>query len=419
MIKKFIKWLFPILVTLLVFSGCAQEEPESTEPFITWDNIPQLTYGQMEYEKLSVLPWYSGRTETSTLHAMIETELGYYMIYNFNNLFYADKADLSNWVPVCNKPDCEHKEAIGCLSQCHRWVWMRDGRLYFRENTGDTPHLYQSGGRGQLVVSTLPDMTDKRLEYVNEDTLLYELGIKNTMTSALIGDRIIDSIATMDEMGNESLQWFIYDENGSHQIQCPSDFGIDGYMGDSNNVLGLNGELHLCYGDWEKQDLYRVQGDALVKMNIDTSLLTMNGYLSGNTVRCFKENEGYYDYDLSTGKAVLISAPYRENSLAWILAPNCILETNMMFASAYTQPPQGESWLALFDGESWREAQLPPELATISDDYLVFTGITSDSILVQVLNRDKWEEIRLYRIPIGEEELRLEFLATIDFPETK
>ena len=410
------KILLLILAVLLVFSGCKQEEPESTEPMITWDSIPQLTYGQMEYEKLSVLPWYSGRTETSTFHKMVETEQGYYMIYNHHYLFYADKTDLSNWLPVCNRPDCKHKEDIGCNARCERWVWMRDGRLYFREAPGDSPHLYQSSKFGYIYLSALPDMTDKRLEYVNEDALTVRSEGASS-ASALMGNCIVESATTMDEMGNEICNWFVIDDKGYRKIQGPGAVNNTAFSGDSDNFLNLNGELCLCYGALEGLILYRLVDDTFVKMDIDANLLELGGYLSGNAVRYFKENEGYYDYNLSTGNAVLVSAPYRENSLAWILAPNCIIETNMMFASAYTQPPRGESWLALFDGESWREVQLPPELATISDDYLIFTGITSDSVLVQVLNRNKWDELRLYRIPIGEEELRLEYCADITFPD--
>ena len=412
MIKKFIKWLFPILVTLLAFSGCAQEEPESTEPFITWDNIPQLTYGQMEYEKLSVLPWYSGRTETSTFHKMVETEQGYYVIYNSRSLFYADKADLSNWVPVCNRPDCKHKDDIGCNALCERWVWMWDGRLYFREMTGYSPHLYRSKGRGYIYVSALPDMTDKRLEFVYEEGLVFQSG-GGWGASALLGNCIVDSDTVLDELGNENSKWFIYDEDGCREIEGLGTVNGDVYMGDSNNFLKLNGELCFCFED-PGMTLYRLVDDTFIKMNIDANILRYGSYLSGNTVRYFKENEGYYDYDLTTGKTILVSAPYRENSMAYILAPNCIIETNMRYPGIYAKPPQGDSWLAVFDGESWRDVALPPEMETISDEHILYVeGMTSDSILIRICPKRDTMQYNLYRIPIGEEELRLEYCGEI------
>ncbi len=401
----------------VLLCGCQAKEPENTDPIITWDSIPQLTYGQMEYEKLSVLPWYSGRTETSTFHEMVETESGYYMIYNHQYLFYADKADLSNWLPVCNQPDCKHKEDIKCNAICERWVWMRDGRLHFRETPGHSPHLYQSSKFGYIYLSALPDMTDKRLEYVNEDVMMSG-NSGGTYASALLGDCIVESSSSIDELGNEDYYWLIIDKDGSRKIQGPGAINNSAFLGDSDNFLTLNGELCLCYGDLNGLVLYRLANDTFVKMDIDASLLELGGYLSGNTVRYFRENEGYYDYDLSTGNTVLVSEPYRENSFARILAPNCIIETNMMYPGVYAQPPQGESWLAVFDGESWRDVQLPPEMATVSDEHILYVeGMTSDSVLIRICPKRDTMEYNLYRIPIGEGQLRLEYCCKIDFPE--
>lgn len=398
----------------VLLCGCQTKEPENTDPIITWDSIPQLTYGQMEYEKLTALPWYSGRTETSTFHKMVETERGYYTIYNSYYLFYADKADLSNWVPVCNRPDCNHKEDIKCNAICDRWVWMRDGRLYFRERTGFSPHLYHSNGRGYIYVSALPDMTDKRLEFVYEEGLIFQSG-GGWGASALLGNCIVDSDTVLDELGNENSQWFIYDKDGCREIEGLGTVNGDVYMGDSNNFLKLNGELCVCF-EAPDMTLYRLVDDTFVKMDVDASILRYGSYLSGNTVRYFRENEGYYDYDLSTGNTVLVSAPYKENSMANILAPNCIIETNMRYPGIYAQPPQGDSWIAVFDGESWREVQLPPEMATVSDEHILYVeGMTSDSILIRICPKRDTMEYNLYRIPITDGQLQLEYCCKIDF----
>ena len=74
-------------VTMLLLSGChiGEEAPGITESQ-EWE-VPQLNYGVLEYEKLEVLPWYSGRMEATSFNRMAETELGYYQTF-FQNLFH-------------------------------------------------------------------------------------------------------------------------------------------------------------------------------------------------------------------------------------------------------------------------------------------------------------------------------------------
>ena len=65
------------LVLLISASGCAEEEkapaPIGSE---VWETMPQLSYGVMEYEKLQILPWNSGRCEATSFYRMAETETG-------------------------------------------------------------------------------------------------------------------------------------------------------------------------------------------------------------------------------------------------------------------------------------------------------------------------------------------------------
>ena len=88
----------------------------------------------------------------------------------------------------------------------------------------------------------------------------------------------------------------------------------------------------------------------------------------------------------------------------------------MMYPAIYAQPPQGDSWIAVFDGESWRDVQLPPEMATVSDEHILYVeGMTSDSILIRICPKwDTWE-YNLYRIPITDGQLQLEYCCKIDF----
>ena len=71
--KKTICVLLALLMTVLPLAGCSQPEQEP-EPVssLAWE-VPQLNYGVLEYEKLSVLPWYSGRTEATSFNTFADS----------------------------------------------------------------------------------------------------------------------------------------------------------------------------------------------------------------------------------------------------------------------------------------------------------------------------------------------------------
>ena len=104
------KRILPLLLALLLLCGCAPKENEPDLGSQVWE-APALTFGVMEHEKLEVLPWNSGRCEATSFESMAETRLGYYMP-GVSSLLYADKVNLSNWVPVCNKPNCSHTSML-------------------------------------------------------------------------------------------------------------------------------------------------------------------------------------------------------------------------------------------------------------------------------------------------------------------
>ena len=104
MIKK---GMLLLLCLAMLLCGCGKEAKEIPVSSYIWETMPALTYGSLEYEKLQAEDWYCGRCEATGNGKWAETDLGYYFMYDFN-LFYADKEDLSNWVPLCNQPDCKH-----------------------------------------------------------------------------------------------------------------------------------------------------------------------------------------------------------------------------------------------------------------------------------------------------------------------
>ena len=65
--KKIISLILALLL-LLAFSGCAEETPElvleECSESKTWESMPTFTYGQLETEQLTLVPWYDGRMES-------------------------------------------------------------------------------------------------------------------------------------------------------------------------------------------------------------------------------------------------------------------------------------------------------------------------------------------------------------------
>ena len=405
----------------VLLCGCQTKEPENTDPIITWDNIPQLTYGQMEAEKLTVLPWYSGRTEISTANAMAETEQGYYLIYNDMYLLYADKVDLSNWVLVCNQPDCKHLGYDGCSAYVSRpWLFVKDGRLYFLDTTGRG--LYNTLNIGEIYVSTKPDGSDKRLEYVYEES---HIGMMGGMGGdAQMGTVTLRKASRLNPQGEYDTHFYRIDDKGGREIQLPGTGDENTLLMSAGSSYFLRGKPMLEYGSRTDSSLgfYRLDGEDFVKLNLNGAT-PHRGYFDGNTLRIFRKDDGYYDINTATGEEIKISSPCYQNSMAVIMSPNCILETNfpdwldiLRPEALRPEPPQGESKIALFDGKNWREVAIPIELQTLSAQYMKVIGLTSDSVLVLIMEesyRSSAATSQLYRIPIGEEHLKLEYCGEI------
>ena len=401
------KW-FCLLTALacLIFSGCRKEIPESTDPIYTWEQLPQLTFGQMESERLEVLPWHCGQTEVSSHNALAETALGYYLVYDFSNMIYADKADLNNWVYVCGQADCDHRYAVGCHAIVgEEWLLVKDGRIYFTEMTGFSPHLYQTMGSGTIFVSTLPDGTDRRLEYIYEDSLLFTDG---RTISHKLGDQWFKAISSMDGQGNQYYKYFLVDSQGGREIQGPGPYGQSSFQ-TAYARCRLRGEPLVLYGSFDVPEVYRMEGDSFVKLNVALEQL-WNGYASGDILRFCRKGGGYFDRNLLTGAEIKIADTWFENGYGNIVAPNCILEVELTDTGRR---------MALFDGQTWREVALPPELSPANAQGSRILALASDCILLTVQHPVVTTgpyvppTYDLYRIPLGEEELRMEFCGKI------
>lgn len=402
-----------LTIFLLSLWGCGKDDV----PTVTDTYEAELVYGVFETEKLEVLPWNSGRCEATTANRMIETEDGYYYLCSsLNMLYYADKIDLNYWVLVCNKPACYHykrhewgaEKAFDCNADIDgQWIIRQNGRIYHSESSGRFELPVVIKGIGNIIVSTAMDGTDKRFEYVIEELVM---GSGSGITGGrLIGDQWIQCISEMDFDGNTASRMFVLDANGEREIEIPKDKQIAVY---SCYDFNLRGDAYFQCDRLSATKLLRFQGEELVGIE-KKYVPETGGYISGTVLRIFKENRGYFDIDVTTGKQVKVADNQIKNSTGFILAPNCVIESNA-FGFTYktrTDPVRIE----VFDGELWRSVKLPAEWENLGKERsLHVLGITSDSILLYLQESSALLTRTLYRIPLDGEELVLEYC--FDFP---
>ena len=135
-----------------------------------WKEMPTLTYGILESDPLEVLPWNSGRCEASVNYFMAETELGYYLLFK-TYLYYADKSNLSNWTPVCNRPDCKHWKSLGCPAKLRSTIYVKDDRIFNVDWIDGYLYPSDMSANGLMIASMAADGTDKRGEYAVEEAI--------------------------------------------------------------------------------------------------------------------------------------------------------------------------------------------------------------------------------------------------------
>ena len=406
--KRFFSRLITILLLLALLSGCAEEAPEiPTEPEPTesrlWETMPQLTYGVMEYEKLEVLPWYAGRLEATGRGGWAESKDGFYR--SSGKLWYCDKSDMSLMIRVCSKPNCTHGRSMGCNAEVS-WgdFVIRDGRIYFAAISEDVPELYlkrEDGYVANAIFSRALNGSDGRFEYEIEDTVLSNGGgFKSILRSGYFVQNSTklepDGTWTgtsyyLSEEGLQLLCKITYDSQPTQSNLWPASF-----YGDS-----------VFYNSYLGQELYCVKDGEVVEVNA-AAYEEKGGYLSGNTLRQFRTNEGYYDIDLETGDEVLLSKPRLENSIARILLPNCIIETTI---GSENHPKGTEHIMEFFDGENWQTVQLPKKLQYVSSSTNFRDAvIASDRILLRI---KVGGTTILYQIMLGQEKLTMEFCCDL------
>ena len=405
------KKILCLLMVLTMFQlwGCS-EEPSAPAKYEVWESEPQVTYGQWESEALSVLNWNSGRTEATSSNHMAETELGYYYMNSPGGpvwLYYSDKANMGNWVRVCSNPSCTHSRMGVCSAMMiYNTVFFKDDRVYHLAQYDNYPELNQQERSGDILVSRAMDGSDLRLEYVLEDTLLTGGG---SCSSKLTSGYWLYSSSKLVADGQYEMSLWLMNDSGAHLLhQETLDEEKNAIVASALSILGVFGDDAWLISALDSSLCYRVKGDSLESVDMN-GLNTGGAYLSGNVLRCFKQNDGYYDVDLTTREEVKLADARMENSYGLIVLPNCVVEGTLLGASSRATRTEGMTHaLSIFDGECWRNIELPEELKNAGkSEFIYVQAVTSDSILFGYSDATG---LTFYKIDLNTKQWKLELV---------
>ena len=406
-----------LLSLVLLLPGCAVAEPIGSE---VWETMPQLTFGVMEYEKLQVLPWNAGRCEATSCTTMAETEMGYYLPFAKHCLYYAEKADMSQWKPVCTQSDCSHDERCSSYRE-YEEVVAQNGKLYGQVCAADAglPVETSSGAEMVFLVSMDPD-GDKRAvaaepEYIPANVtscmslLTTQHWLYNIVEQMPDGSRTARFYRLTDS--GWKMEAEVEDYKGDPTIKSAKDQPLYGDPLFHNEILNANPDVY-----------YRYRNGVLEELDLTKLPPTLNfrpgagNYVSGDIARYFMINDGYYDVNIKTGEKVKVAEAQLENSFASIVLPNCVVESTLLtFAKEwhdryYMRGMKHE--MRLFDGESWRKVELPKELLSANGQtYIKIVSVTSDSVIFFCKNMMTYRRdyiTNYYKIDLTLEELKAE-----------
>lgn len=405
------KRLLFILVLCLLLAGCEEETVPKITESVVWETAPALQYGTMESEKLAVEPWYCGRAEFTGRNRWAETELGYYFMYA-GNLYYADKVNLANWVPVCNQPDCRHSLSwsygqVKCNAQLGGNEFLiRDGRIIFKADVLQYQELVPGTEFGLGLFSRALDGTQPKLEYNSQ-----EFRLMNGYSSSRLSDQqwLVCVGALQPDGTTLSRLWQVTDEGLTLLAETRKEDSTSYLLSD---MYLVNYQFEAAFGGerFYMMELFReVQGDPVgtaycFRDGIPTAInavnyATVGKYLAGDTLRLYRKNLGYYDLDLNTQQQTQFAEAVLPDASCVMPLPNCVFEMN-------------DEEIAFFDGETWKTVTIPEEwkhktfvLQTVASDRIFFT-VTVNQLASRYLE--------LFQIRLDGETLELEYCGKID-----
>ncbi len=290
---------------------------------------------------------------TST-NEIIETEAGYYSICS-NQLRYADKSDLSNWVVVCNKPDCSHEWGKGCPAE-NCVVFLEGDRIFFTdEMTAD--------GTGVMLYSMARDGSDLRMEFPIAGA---EQMSGSAISRRAAGNMLCLGFSEMQNDGSGKNRLIRVTSSGSEivleteveELTVPVLGGscyhaTDAVMIDSRVYPGSEGkEYRNC----------RMTATGLEELSNADQYGDDDGFLFGDYLYRYVPNDGYYVTQLSTGASKRQMDAQLKDAVAFRLTDQWAVETNIR----KNAPPPETPEIRIFNGSEWKSVQVPENVGKMT-----------------------------------------------------
>ena len=375
--KSFIR-----LAALLLTAGCVGCSAEKTD---TQENADYLRCNQ-----------------TSLFGNMAETEDGFFYLCG-SILYYADKKDMNNWVAVCNKPNCSHTS-----DECNAWVnyeiAQKDGKLYTVYLEDGEIHVYEipADGSGKQDVYTIPRENNNHIE-----------SFRGTINQ----NQLVVYYQEMTDDGMFEKKLVRLDGETPHTLFTKT---VDEYAGElclSASYCGVRGEDVMIASLLTEEDedcyniLWRVDGDVPERVNIPEGTEVQNSYLSGNEFIYFKQNEGFYQIDLTTGEEKLVSENQLKDSTGHVLTDQYMAESDWCLGYTSDNPT-----LKFYNGNTWKDVKLPEEAKNPEASFYP-VAVASDRIFFRsYYSYNREGKTRLYYFLLEEESPELIFCSEFASP---
>lgn len=389
--------------------GCAKE-PVQADPEKAAEQVYEVQaveMGALSTEPLDMAASFTRCANTGRCR-LAETPNGYYYVFH-DILYYADKQDLTKWVPVCNKPQCSHKQYdYNCGAYVGNEILVTDELIY----TCDDSKKYENSSlRGQVLVQMNLDGSDRKIRYIVQDAMAAGGHVERF---TLFPDHMVACMALLQEDGTFRGTIIRVDASGEHVL-------LDAAVEESALEVGasasavyhMGGDQALCstLPDGDFSVLYRTAGDSLETIGSVAGLDLWGPYLSGHILLMFSPNDGYYTLNLATGERRKAEECRLKDSWGFVLEPNCIIETTLPVAAEGMASHGNGCAMTLYDGTAWREVSLPEELGDMNaNGYLEPLALASDRILFGLQTA---ETCRIYQLLLDADSLALMFCAEI------
>lgn len=415
---------------LLVFllAGCQRDDSSTSSDSTTFavDTTPPVA-GTLETERLSILPWDSGRAAYTGGYFAAETANGFFLEY-MAKLYYADKSNPDNWVVVCAEPECEHEVGDGgCGAHLAGAFLLKDQRIYYISNKG------MEVEKGEIlpedlspyVASMALDGTDKREEYFMGTPEGYTRNASGGGTAFLMGGYALESAHYLNQSGTYDLWLTAVDEAGGFILFTDTQEEVTSHCRSWRHMGHIFGDE--AFGslmmDSSFSVAFRLKDRELTSADL-SGLPWTGSYLSGDTLRVFKPGEGYYAVDLTTREEMKLADPQLENSWAYIVQPNCIFESAILGKESMAERVAEEAYgFNFFDGKIWWDVALPEELMGLEEDgYLELMTLGSDrAIFLLVQGKGTEKKLYPYQLLLGTDHPTLEAIGELKqvFPKNE